>query len=816
MLNKNFKKSLAVLLCSVMATVAVPANFVKAEAQETPATCAECSEYKVTEADIFPGNDKTDWASARTLADTDDGLQITQNLDGNNLAYRHYIDKRVSVDGAHMKLTVHSVNTENPKDARITLYIADDLNNVHKGIALRLYVRESYLRVDINDSEQDVQYIPDVFSKAVSTLEIKTTVTSDNDVVFVINDYEYVVSNELWTSATGLSDLTNVYFLVGPREGKLDYTWNYFHGKDAVCYDEIAAVENLIATMMLNKTSDNVVAARKAYLTLSEEEKAQVENKEALKFENEDSSFWQDAKIHLMTESRISPDSTKTAWASARTITETADGLRIAQMVDGNNLAYRHNTNKKVDVNGAHMKLTVHSTDTSNPKDARITLYIADSLDLAHKGIALRLYVRESYLRLDINDSEQDIQYIPDVFSKTVATLEIETSVTSAGDVVVVINGYEYEISSELLASATGLTDLTKAYFLIGPREGKLDYTWHYFHGGDEVCWPKVCEVETKIDLCNHINPIKGNVVAAREAYDALNETEQVIVMNTAQLTAAEANAKDTDFYHYGLTLPKVGCSDSWNIVHKQVSDGYNIDYSQGASGMGKVYRFRFEEAITLNGAHIGATLPVDGTNSKFFLSLSNTNDNASVDEDLCLKIDLRGGANFLYADGAANVDTSGLFGYNGANNDRIKFPSIGTNELDIRFYVASDKSLYITVNGYYIKVTQEQLAGLEDFDVDQPIYVGVSPDGGTKPNITVNYIVSGDNNSYDELTGDVNNDTTTNLLDFMRMKKYEAATDKNTVLVSYYRSASDLDENGTTGDTDDLAQLKQVLVGAE
>ena len=811
--------------------------------------CAQdtCDSYRVTGADIYPNGSAgdTDWNAYRTLTDTDTGVQVEYISGFNTPTYSHSTRNTLSANGAHMKLTLTS-------GYKINICISTvSGNSTGPGINFQIGY-EGYLYPSIDGTNlistygsdysdystlnNDRVVIPsDVQSSMATTLEIKTDIRENGDFVFTINGFDFVVKKAHWYESTNLNHGNDVYFKVGPGGRQVNYTWNYLHGGEDACYDEIAeieGVESLITTMTTNQTSENVVAARKAYLALSEEAKVCVDNRAYLDFENGAGVRLEDANLHLLTKSDIYRWY-RTDWDAARTITQADDGVRITHTASGIAQDYMHPIHQAVDVDGAHMKLTVH-----NPESTRFYVILSNGANtLTTEGLSFRIYPAASDLGIgrnafslidhtgyqEYNSSTQRISLPTTVCSGTTTEYDIKTKMQGS-NLVFTINGYSIEVKEATLKEAINLTDLTKVYFKIAPGGSgypAVDYTINYLHGGEEVCWQELCDVETKIDFCHPTKPIKGNLDAAKNAYNALDATEKEIVMNLDTLTISEKNAKENDFYHNGLTASSVSGSNSWGVTVGQVSEGYNIDYSTSSlTGMSRQFRYRFDKSIYLDGAHIGVTLPVDNTNSKFYLSLSNSNDNDLVG-DLDLKIDLRNGSNFLYADGTGTADTSGLFGYNGANKDRIKFPSIGTNELDIRFYVDNNESLYVTVNGYYITFTQEQLAKLNGFDINKPIYVGVSPDA-TKPNITFNYIVSGKkagsdyaDHSYDVITGDVNNDSTTNVLDLVRMKRYEAATDKNKVLISYYRSASDLDENGTVGDTADLAGLRQELAGA-
>ena len=840
MLNSKFKRTLAVLLCGVLAIGAVPNNVAKAGETDYD-SCSECDTYRVDNTDIYRW-DRTDWDALRSIAQTDNGVRITHTASGITHAVMHPINQAVAVDGAHMKLTVH-----NPGSTRFYVILSNGADtSTSEGLSFMMYPaggqfaigRNAFSAIDhtgykeYNGSNSDRIFLPNtVYSSTTTEYDIKTEMQGGN-LVFTINGYSIEVKEATLKEAKNLTDLTKVYFKIAPAGSSsyqpVDYTINYLHGGEEVCYDEIAEVESFITTMTTNQTNENAVAARKAYLALSEEAKACVDNSAYLDLENEAGVRLGDANFHLLTKSDIYRWD-RTDWDALRSIAQTDNGVRITHTASGITHAVMHPINQAVAVDGAHMKLTVH-----NPGSTRFYVILSNGADTStSEGLSFMMYPaggqfaigRNAFSAIDhtgykeYNGSNSDRIFLPNtVYSSTTTEYDIKTEM-QGGNLVFTINGYSIEVKEATLKEAKNLTDLTKVYFKIAPAGSSsyqpVDYTINYLHGGEDVCWSELSDVEQKIDFCHPTKPIKGNLDAAKNAYNALNVAGKEVVLNLDNLTTAEANIKEADFYHYGLTKPGVTGSSSWGVTHGQVPSGYNIDFSQCAN-LGWIYNFRLDQSIQLNGAHIGVTLPANG-HDNFLLSLSTANDNNIIDKALRLRLDMRNGRNELYVLGPSNVDTSGFIGYDGTNKDRIKFPSLGENELDIRFYVDNNKSLYITVNGYYLKFTKEQLSGLQYFNVDQSIFVGVSGErNSAKPNITVNYVVSGDTNSYDEITGDVNNDTTTNILDIIRMKRYEAATDKNTVLVSYYRSASDLDGNGTIGDTADLQGLRQELVRAQ
>ncbi len=569
MFNKKLKQILASVVCGLLVITAIPELPARAEDTENVYTdCSEIADYKMSESNIWPNtseaaNDLTSgWK--RTLNDTTDGLRITYGALMDE--FSHSTRTATAVDGAHMRLTFHvpvdSSDTANTCDASKTvgITIGHKMNNSWKqGLSFKIQVATGQLYCSVDGTALDFSEHEDVYSSTITdrllmpadefdrnatTLDIRTSIADSGDFVLNLNGYEFTVAKSVWEGSESYGK--QVYFKVGTKGKILDCTWNFLHSEEATCYSKVTEADALISSM---PTYEEIIVARKAYLALSEQEKALVVNADKIKAT---AGQLKNSEIYKMTDSKVYPAADK--WPNVRTLEKTDDGVKVTYPAAGNYSAYSTRTTAPVVLDGAHMKLTTSG-------NARFIVVINNGgtgyNDVA-SGLKLRIEKWSSKVTCLIDNVQVGEQTtLENPISDDVTTeLLIKTTIKENGDLNIAINDNNIVIAKATW-EASSYMNANSSYFLVSYNDGNgyaFSYTWNYIFGGDAINYDAISDAETKIELCDSTTPALAYVEAARNAYTGLSDEQKAMVINHDTLVDAELKlAEVTEMKVYDL-----------------------------------------------------------------------------------------------------------------------------------------------------------------------------------------------------------------------------------------------------------------------
>ena len=235
-----FAGTFAVLLVAVFMSIAL----LNAEPSSTN---QDEQVYKMTSVDVYPGKDK--WPNNRQLTDEEAGVRVTYLNNTTTAPYSVRNANPVSVDGAHAKLKFHS----DSKKFSVTINNGGtSYNDSASGLTFILNLADGALYLNIDGVSQDLSeyagydgtHKDRVFiasMKEVAEAVIKTTIADNGDFVFTVNDYDFVIAEDVWTTSEYLDIEKEGYYLIAPQGQVIDYTWNYLHGGDKLCFEEVEA-----------------------------------------------------------------------------------------------------------------------------------------------------------------------------------------------------------------------------------------------------------------------------------------------------------------------------------------------------------------------------------------------------------------------------------------------------------------------------------------------------------------------------------------------------------------------------------------------
>lgn len=241
------KKVITAFVCTfALLCVAVFLSFTLLKA-EPSSTNQDEQVYKVISTDVYP--DKNKWPKNRQLKDEEEGLRVTYLSNTTSSLHSVRNANPVPVDGAHTKLAFHSTG----KKFSVTINNGGkEYNDSASGLTFILNLADGALYLKIDGAAQNLSeyagndgthsdrvYIQEM--KAVSEAVIKTTIADNGDFVFSVNGYDFVVPKDVWTTSTYLDVAKDGYFLIAPQGQVLDYTWNYFHAGNKLCFAEVEA-----------------------------------------------------------------------------------------------------------------------------------------------------------------------------------------------------------------------------------------------------------------------------------------------------------------------------------------------------------------------------------------------------------------------------------------------------------------------------------------------------------------------------------------------------------------------------------------------
>jgi len=165
-------------------------------------------------------------------------------------AYRHVIAKPGALHGMQAKLSVNSTEY-NDKIFNFMIASSSGLDNYGSSINFRVDVHGGQIVCKVNGTPIDHTvlqgynpehtervFVPsDCLSGSTTDLDLFFTMSADGGLVFTINGYDFKVSAADVLSASGLSDLNNVYLYIAPDGGAIDYTIHTFRGGENKSYD---------------------------------------------------------------------------------------------------------------------------------------------------------------------------------------------------------------------------------------------------------------------------------------------------------------------------------------------------------------------------------------------------------------------------------------------------------------------------------------------------------------------------------------------------------------------------------------------------
>ncbi len=600
--------------------------------------------YPMQMASIWPNLEEAPADSwPRTLTDTENGLRVTYTSTAPAEGNTHCTRNTVSADGAHLKLTFHT-GTDGAGDDSKTFKViigtnasGNPNNNAVNGLSFKVQLQTGQLYCYVDGTPIDHSgyegykgniapdriWIPG-FDTSTNVADIKTEITDNGDFVFNLNGHDFVVAKSVWSTSANFGDGSAVYFKIAPQGRALDYTWNCFHGGSQPCYTQ----------------------------TSGEDAKKLNTDKMAM------ANIW--------------PNTTEapneTGWP--RTITETEDGLRIKYSRVDNNL--NHCTRTMTAIDGAHMKLTFNvpkdANDKENTCDASKTIGLTFGKtgsgsfnNNGAQGIHFKLQVQtgQLYCYVDgknIDHSEYegyngsiapDRIFIPESkFDRSATTLDIKTSITDDGDFVLNVNGYAFKVAKSVWEASA--YDGEDVFVKVGQEGRILDCTWHYLHGGSEICKDEMTEiigaentekVVTAIETIDAVElPItwdsEEKIKAAKTAVEAVPEYVRNFIHNMEYyelvLGMFEKLAEPTinlDSDVYPVELRDVGPDNRWpgKADFFKAENGKGVTIKMMESITVQQFGLNLNKAASLDNLHMQfANFDCTGAGNKFALVLSH------------------------------------------------------------------------------------------------------------------------------------------------------------------------------------------------
>lgn len=623
----------------------------------------------------------------------DGGVRVDYNFDdatGLNIAHRHQFRTPAALDGLHLKMTLNSDVYED-RIFNLMLHSSSGRENAQGALLFKVDMDGGQIsgqigteqggepldhtgRPGYNGTDSKVVFVDEL--KTTDVLEIRAVKNADGGYTVSFNDYDFVLSAEEITLATGLTDLSNVYLYLTPMGGNLDVSLLSYHGGEDLCYDELFdygmdAVRAVEAVMMSidaigNITSQSgpaVEAARAAYEALAPALQKYVTNLSVLteaekRYQLILDNPYRDGGHYPVTDSMLYPNSTLLpGWGWQVTHTELEEGgVRVSYTAGGMSYTHRHQFGTAVRLDGLHLKMAVNGTEYNdriftlmlsalpskgNP-DAAGTPDITDTLIFRIDPDGGQIYGRvgaengktqglDHSHREGFNSDYPDRVFI-DAF-KDSDEIEIRAFENDDGSYTIRFNYYDFVLTTEELTSA-GLADASEVYLYIVPENNYLDYTLTSFHGGESVCYDDLYEefgaegiqaIDATIEAIQSMGAIttqSGDVIVeTRAEYEALPDALKALVTNLETLEAAEkAYAKltdgtlDLDSTAYAPSVDNVGPTHHWPQE--------NADWTTAAQGTGVTLAFRSTDSYTITvqnvGLHTHEKLSLDGLHIEF------------------------------------------------------------------------------------------------------------------------------------------------------------------------------------------------------
>ena len=470
------------------------------------------------------------WPNFVTRTDTETGVQIKRTADASNQVFNDWLNNAVSLDGAHIRLTLNSTAYF---ERIFSIKLSKAAGTENNGLRLRFDPDGGQLAISVDGKPIDhtgyKEYlgdpyfnrivIPNVLNKNTSTYDVRFHVTANNSLIVIINGYSVAISSEELAKSSYLGDMSKLYFHIAPDGGALDYTLNCFHGGSA-CYDDIGSLIGGIKALDVNSADfvANALDLTAKYKALSADARKLIINYGKLESAERDMS---DSVAYRVTKSRLLWTFAE-GWAEngMATYEDTDEGVKIIHNASSTDSAFRNCINESVALNGAHIRLTLNSS-TYNNRIFFMNLSTKNEGTVT-EGLSLRFDPDGGQLAISVDGKPIDHtvykEYlgdpyfnrivIPNVLNKNTSTYDVRFHVTANNSLIVIINGYSVEISSEELAKSGHLGNMSKLYFHIAPDGGALDYTLNCFHGGEDVCF----DIEAGDANCDYLIDIRDLV----------------------------------------------------------------------------------------------------------------------------------------------------------------------------------------------------------------------------------------------------------------------------------------------------------------
>ena len=491
------------------------------------------------------------------------------------------------------------------------------------------------------------------------------------------------------------------------------------------------AIENL-GQIDINSTAA-IAAARTAYDALSAADKAKVDNIDKLTTAEKaiDAIFATGNSDYSygLTQRSLFPDNITKAtwgWSSVVNMTENAKGGISVDYAAAATPAYRLELAKAVQLDGAHLHLTVDETGYYNDKIVYVRLSSVHGEGSNDNTVYIKLDVGGGQITFYSGGAVThsgmpgyNPQHSDRVFQSGLSSCDMKFAVDASNNLIVTINGVNYTIPAAEFARATKVYGKSTVHFQIMP-ERQPSYSIDFFHGGEDECLENV----TQTGECDDVIP-----------------TESMFLPN--------------------LAAPPAGYGWTNHISRTGSSEGVRVR-SLSNEARYPAYQNWIRTPVQLNGTHIKMTANGTSYNDRvFFIRLSNTGGNAT-DSGLFYRFDLNGhqlSATIDSKELVAAIDHSG-YADNGGYSDRLIVPSSVLDryidQYEITFSVGIDESITMTVNGYAFKVKANDWKLNSGLTSLSNVYIHFGPANGGNQDYTLN-LFHGGNDACAKLIGDIN-----------------------------------------------------------
>ena len=553
---------------------------------------------KMKKADIYPNGSAgdTNWDGYRTLTDTESGVKVEYVSGINAPNFSHASRNALSADGAHMKLTLSS-------GYKINICISTvSGNSTGPGINFQI-AAEGYLYPSIDGANligtygseysnystlnNDRVVIPsNVQSSMATNLEIKTDIRENGDFVFTINGFDFVVKKAHWYESTNLNHGNDVYFKVGPGGRQVTYTWQYLHGGNETCPDELTEIigaemtERLVTAVtriseiqvpITANSKTQIDAAKLAIQAVPKKYISYISNMghyegaaqmyEALGVD----AVNLDAAVYPVMVNDVGPVSA--SWADSVKYYEAESGVGVTvEYIDTTVHQVGINNNKTASLDNCHIQF---ANFESNWKEHQFALVLSETVKASVQSndacMRFRFWISDNRIRVAVHAANMPEYEFLNTTLLGASTLKDLWSI----NIDKLDDGkYEFKlcnaisaiIPDEYITAATdaGL-DLEACHFTYSAynfggvkHTAKIDIV--SLHSGEDECYCNVAKADYEAtEQCKALIDAIGTVTidsedainAADEAYNALPDKFKKLVLNLNVLTRAKKDFND-------------------------------------------------------------------------------------------------------------------------------------------------------------------------------------------------------------------------------------------------------------------------------